>query len=242
VSCLAFGVTAFVWAASNTEIHLVGTSTSNCVQSAPVFSLPAAERRRLNPLSTFALAACDTLARTRSAEEIRTVPLVYASPNGDGALLLRLLTSIGEHQPFSPTQFHNSVHNAPAGYWSIGINSRAATTALAAGDETLEVALAEAGLQVVSRDCPVMLIVAQQAYPQELRTAQPAAEDFVLAAWCIPANERAAWRCSLLRDSGGVRSASSLAADIAVRGEHGFAGRRFVDRLACTLDIRRISE
>ena len=241
MSGLAFGVTAIVWAASNTDIHLVGTSRSNGLQSAPVFTLPAAERRRLNPLSIFALAACEKLARTRSAEEIRTVPLVYASPDGDGALLLRLLTSIREHQPFSPTQFHNSVHNAPAGYWSIGINSRAATTALAAGEETLEVALAEAGLHVFSGDCPVMLLVAQQAFPQELRTAQPAADDFVLAAWCIPANERATWRCSLLKGGGGVRSASSLAADIVDRGEHGFAGRRFVDRLACTLDISRVS-
>ena len=41
---------------------------------------------------------------------------VFASANGDGALVHAILETLADPEPqVSPTQFHNSVHNAPAG-------------------------------------------------------------------------------------------------------------------------------
>jgi hypothetical protein len=44
----------------------------------------------------------------------------------------------------SPTRFHNSVHNAAAGYFSIATGSHAPTTAIAAHDATFGAGLLEA--------------------------------------------------------------------------------------------------
>jgi hypothetical protein len=90
-----------------------------------VLELPPAERRRLNPLTSFALAAGERLVGGRPHDLLKTTPLVFGSSDGDGTVLLRLLSALRGHQPVSPTQFHNSVHNAPAGYWSIGPGSQA---------------------------------------------------------------------------------------------------------------------
>ena len=50
----------------------------------------------------------------------------------------------------SPTRFHNSVHNAPAGYWSIATQSREPSTSLCRDDESFQAALLEAA--AASRD------------------------------------------------------------------------------------------
>src|SRR3546814_20327507 len=59
----------------------------------------------------------------------------------------------------SPTDFHNSVHNAAAGYWGIGTGSRAPSTTLAGYDESFALGLLEAGLQVVGDRRAVLLVV-----------------------------------------------------------------------------------
>ena len=54
-----------------------------------------------------------------------TLRPVFASGNGDGITVGAILEMLTKPDGFvSPTQFHNSVHNAAAGYWSIGTGSR----------------------------------------------------------------------------------------------------------------------
>lgn len=50
----------------------------------------------------------------------------------------------------SPTQFHNSVHNAVSGYWAIAANSPAASTSISTGDSTFSSGLLEAATQVLT--------------------------------------------------------------------------------------------
>ena len=58
---------------------------------------------------------------------------VFGSVNGDGAVVDAILEALaGPTASVSPTQFHNSVHNAAAGYWSIGTGSRRPRPASAA--------------------------------------------------------------------------------------------------------------
>ena len=57
----------------------------------------------------------------------------------------------------SPTSFHNSVHNAPAGYWSIATGSRLASTSICAYDVSFAAGLLEAAAYATVEHQPVML-------------------------------------------------------------------------------------
>jgi hypothetical protein len=168
--------------------------------------------------------------------------MVFGSGEGDGMVLLRLLSALREHLPVSPTQFHNSVHNAPTGYWSIGLGSQAATTALAAGEDTVAVTLVEAGLQAVIRRGPVVMLAASRAFPPELKPARPDAHDFALAAWCEPAENRTGWQCEVSHSS--LRSDAepgSMEAAMRAQGVQGLVGSRFVRHLAAALEITQVT-
>ena len=58
----------------------------------------------------------------------------------------------------SPTRFHNSVHNAAAGYWTIGTGCRAASTALSAFDRSFAAGLLEAATQCAADGEAVLLV------------------------------------------------------------------------------------
>ena len=81
--------------------------------------LPRNERRRTSPITRIAFAASeDALANTDCARgDLRSV---FASCSGDMDIVDDICRALTE-QPvaLSPTQFHNSVHNASAGYWRI---------------------------------------------------------------------------------------------------------------------------
>lgn len=233
---LAFAVTDWVWCTGEGDLQSAGAHVSSGDRPSTVLRLPPAERRRLNPLTSFALRVAERLIAGRDEAELRSVPMVFGSALGDGEVLSRLLAGLRAREPLSPTQFHNSVHNAAAGYWSIGLASQAPTTALAAGDETLEVTLAEAGLQACIRDAPVAMVVAARAFPAMLQPACPALADFALAAWCVPVGIGGQWRCTVSSEpsSGEGRS---LEAALREHGARGLAGQRHVRRLAATLAI-----
>jgi hypothetical protein len=240
MNALSFCVTDWVWGTADSELHCAGDSVERTNATPSALSLPAAERRRMNPLSSFALRAGERLVRGRTTEQLKAVPMVFGSRDGDGAVLLRLLFALRDHQPVSPTQFHNSVHNASAGYWSIGLGGQAPTTALAAGEDTVEVALVEAGMQATDRRGPVMVVAASRVFPPELKCVRPDLDDFAFAAWCEPADDRREWRCTVSPASAGNDvNPCSLAAAVRAEGEKGLVGRRIVRRLAGVLEITR---
>src|SRR3546814_10360262 len=77
---------------------------------------------------------------------------VFAGSDADMAILQRISAALATPERIvSPTDFHNSVHNAAAGYWGIGTGSRAPSTTLAGYDASFALGLLEAGLQVVGR-------------------------------------------------------------------------------------------
>jgi hypothetical protein len=239
MSTLVFCVSDWVWCTSASDLQCAGDLVRHDT-AVPVLSIPQAERRRLNPLTSFALRAGERMVSGQPRDLVKATPLVFGSSDGDGAVLLRLLTALRDHQPVSPTQFHNSVHNAPAGYWSIGLGSQVPTTALAAGEDTVEVALVEAGLQAVSRRGPVLMLAASRRFPAELERARPALLDFVLAAWCEPAKRPDGWRCVVSSDPAqAATDGESLEASVRARGEAGLVGCRLIRHLAAVLAITR---
>jgi hypothetical protein len=87
-----------------------------------------------------ALAAC-----TASGRDPAMLPSVFASTHGDLAITDYVASTLA-HDPraLSPTKFHNSVHNAAAGYWTIGNGCTAPTTAISAYDASFAQGLLEA--------------------------------------------------------------------------------------------------
>ncbi len=142
------------------------------VELAPVEALPAAERRRTGPPVRLALSVgLQALAHSgRSASEVTTV---FTSSGGDGQVIHEICESLATPQrEVSPTRFHNSVHNAPAGYWGIATRAHCASTSLCAFDWSFAAGLLEACTQVCTRESAVLLISYDLPYPEPLRHAR----------------------------------------------------------------------
>jgi Beta-ketoacyl synthase, N-terminal domain len=153
------------------------------VLPAPVM-LPAAERRRCGPLVRVALAAGLQAAGSR---DLSTLPMVFSASSGDGANCHEICQMLASSdRQISPTRFHNSVHNAPAGYWSIGAGAMETASVLCAHDASFGAGLLEAMAQVVADKVSVLLICADSAYPEPLHAARPIPGEFGLGLLLSP--------------------------------------------------------
>ncbi len=135
--------------------------------------LPANERRRCGDTTRLAVHVAHAAAQA-AACALDTLHSVFASSEGDGKVLHDNCTALAAPaRAISPTSFHNSVHNAAAGYWSIAAASRAPSTSLAAYDGTFAAGLLEAAVQVLSEDAAVLLVVYGSGYPEPLCQVRP---------------------------------------------------------------------
>jgi len=88
-----------------------------------------------------------------------TLPSVFASTHGDLGITDYMCDTLAtDPTAISPTKFHNSVHNAAAGYWTIGAGCTEATTALSAYDATFAQGLLEALMQLATGSPAVLLV------------------------------------------------------------------------------------
>jgi hypothetical protein len=120
--------------------------------------LAPAERRRAPDSVALALEVAAAAVR-EAGRDPATLPTVFASAQGDLAVSDYMCATLAS-QPtlISPTRFHNSVHNAAAGYWTIGTGCMAASTALAAFEHSFAAGLLEAATQCASEDQAVLLV------------------------------------------------------------------------------------
>lgn len=128
--------------------------------SRPSPQLLAPNERRRAPGSV-AVALDVAQAACRDADIApETLPSVFASTHGDlGITDYMCDTLAADPTAISPTKFHNSVHNAAAGYWTIGTGCTEATTAISAYDATFAQGLIEAMMQLAT-GTPAVLLVA----------------------------------------------------------------------------------
>ena len=116
--------------------------------------LPANERRRVTDLIKLALHVAD-----EANIPDKTLPAVFASSNGDLVITDNVCNTLTMDPKYiSPIQFHNSVHNAPAGYWAIAAKSPAASTSISTGDSTFGSGLLEAVTQVLYQQEDVLYV------------------------------------------------------------------------------------
>ena len=149
---------------------LAGTApwqTGDVVLPAPTI-LSATERRRTGPVIRLALAVA-TEAAEASGLDPRSLRTVFGSGNGDALTVGAILEAISAPDGFvSPTQFHNSVHNAAAGYWSIGVGSTRPACCIACEDWTFAASLMKAVAECHVEGEPVLLCVYDTPMPPPL--------------------------------------------------------------------------
>lgn len=110
--------------------------------------LAPTERRRAPDTVAIALAVASEACAAAGADPA-TLPSVFASTEGDLSISDYMCATLAsEPQLISPTRFHNSVHNAASGYWTIATGCHAPSTALSAWHETYAAGLLEALVQV----------------------------------------------------------------------------------------------
>ena len=148
--------------------------------------LPAVERRRAGMPVRLALAA-GIEAIENSGLDAAELQTVFASSSGDCDNVHAICESLAAaDRQVSPTRFHNSVHNAAAGYWSIATQCRAASTSLCAYDASFGAGLLDAVSQVALDRQPVALIAYDHPYPAPLGAAREIKASFGVALVLAP--------------------------------------------------------
>jgi hypothetical protein len=125
----------------------------------PAPKMLAANERRRAPESVVIALEAASQACAAAGLDGSGVPSIFASAYGDLAINDYLCRTLAEAPKMcSPTRFHNSVHNAAAGYWTIGTGCNLPSTAMAAGESTFASGLLESVLQVAAEESPVLLV------------------------------------------------------------------------------------
>ncbi len=131
--------------------------------------IPPRERRRA-PLSVKLAVAVADQACNMAGVSPEDAVCVFASGMGDMDITDYMCRTLASDQPLvSPTKFHNSVHNAPVGYWSISQGARRSSNAVAGFLDTIPISLLEAATQCVTEQVPVLWASQDIASPEPFR-------------------------------------------------------------------------
>jgi hypothetical protein len=141
-------------------------------------SLPQAERRRCGPIVKLSLAVGHEAAASAGLD-VSGLPAVFSASGADGGYCHEICEMLAsDDRQISPTRFHNSVHNAAAGYWSIATGAMASSSVLCAYDASFGAGLLEAMTQVIVDNASTLLIACDTTYPEPLRATRPIPDEF----------------------------------------------------------------
>ena len=135
--------------------------------------LPPNERRRAPPGVRQAFRAAED-AKSACAADFSQLATVFASSDSDLTVMDRINSALAEPvRAVSPTDFHNSVHNAASGYWSIAVGCRQPGTAVGGHDGSFAMGLIEAAALVHGDGFGVLLVAFDVPPPPLLRPFRP---------------------------------------------------------------------
>jgi hypothetical protein len=144
------------WDAART-FAAIGTLVPDAPTKPQPHLLPPNERRRAPESVAVALEVAQAACVAAGCDP-KTLPSVFASTHGDLGITDYMCTTLAEDPAaISPIRFHNSVHNAAAGYWTIGNGCLAATTAISAAEASFAQGLVEALCQLACGEQAVLL-------------------------------------------------------------------------------------
>lgn len=130
--------------------------------------LPPNERRRATAAVRLAFKVAEQ-AMAASGLAPSAIASVFASSDADTDVIHRICTAlVRDGRAVSPTDFHNSVHNAAPGYWSIATKSTLPSVSLSAWDGVFAAGLVEAAGLVIVEQLPVLLVCYDTTAPEPL--------------------------------------------------------------------------
>ena len=160
------------------------------------------ERRRTTKTIKIALQVAEEALRDYSDAE--GLLSVFSSSEGDLDIIDQICLALSqEDRPVSPTQFHNSVHNAPAGYWSIGSGSRQGSTSLGGLNGGFAAGLLEAAVQCAVERRHVLMVSYDQPPPPLLEPYMPISAPFSVALLLTPEADDAISKLNIELNSDG---------------------------------------
>ena len=107
---------------------------------------------------------------------------MFASSGGDSEILDKICVALTQpDRPVSPTHFHQSVHNTPAGYWSIATGCMQPSLSLAAYDGSFAAGLREAAALAWADQARVLLVVYDLPMPFPLAERRQIVAPFAAA-------------------------------------------------------------
>nr|WP_324256900.1 beta-ketoacyl synthase chain length factor [Cellvibrio fontiphilus] len=149
--------------------------------------IPSNERRRA-PLPVRAAVDVSWQALQQAGLASSDVACVFGSGLGDTEItdyMCRVLTTA--EKQLSPTKFHNSVHNAAAGYWTISTGCMKSANSIAAYQNTAGLALLEAIIQCQQHSEPVLVTLFDTAAHDAYRQIFACEHSFAVALLLVPA-------------------------------------------------------
>jgi hypothetical protein len=188
--------------------------------------LPPGERRRA-PTSVLIAVEAASQAVAMSGRDASTLACVFASAHGDASIMDYMCETLARApRELSPTRFHNSVHNAAAGYWTIANGCHAASSAVSALGQSFGASLLEATVQACADHCPVLLVASDVPGAGPLGEMVASTLPFGSALVLAPARTAAACARLDLRLRGGAaatparhpRASALAAANLAAHG------------------------
>jgi len=148
--------------------------------------LPSAERRRAPDTVAVSLEVA-AQACEMSGRSPKTLASVFASTHGDLAVSDAICATLAKAPALtSPTRFHNSVHNAAAGYWTIGTGCMKPYTSISAHYYTFGQGLLEAASQALCERAPVLFVAFDIEARGPVGTMQPSTGVFAAALVLAP--------------------------------------------------------
>ncbi len=149
--------------------------------------IPARERRRAPQLVKMAIEVMDQACQM-AATEPNEIAVVFSSAMGDMQITDYMCAALAQTPKLiSPTKFHNSVHNAAPGYWSITTGAFCPASAISAFEYTSSMALLEACIQATEEQTPVLCVTQETAAPLALKDTCPSEIPFSAAFLLAPA-------------------------------------------------------
>jgi hypothetical protein len=135
--------------------------------------LPANERRRATPAVRLAFQAAEDAMKSCALPAAR-LATVFASSDADLAIIHRISSALANTpRLISPTDFHNSVHNAAGGYWHIATASHRASSTICAYDGSFAAGLLESCVQVAVDGHDVLFVAFDLPAPEPLHSKRP---------------------------------------------------------------------
>ena len=159
--------------------------------------IPPRERRRAPQLVKMAIEVMDQACKMADLSP-DDVAVVFSSAMGDMQITDYMCRALAKTPKLiSPTRFHNSVHNAAPGYWSITTGAFTPATAVSAPEHTASMAFLEAAIQVVEENTPVVLVTQEVAAPLPLFDTCPSEQAFSAAVLMTPPGFSDSAACTL---------------------------------------------